>query len=187
MKFIISLLIFGSNFFKQIKCANLDCDLSADPSYEFLFSEYNETLSDQSKICGFKVGENQKDSDLNTELKNQDVQTIVYRTTSTPILPPELLKKFPRMSRCIFYNLSTTVVDCDWFKHAQGLKQLIFYRSEIPVLEDGKFVDLKNLLELDLKECGVEQIEVEAFLGLGKLKKLNLDALLKLFSLSMLV
>jgi Leucine-rich repeat (LRR) protein len=67
------------------------------------------------------------------------------------------------------------VVDRDWFKHAQGLKQLIFYRSEIPVLEDGKFVDLKNLLELDLKECGVEQIEKEAFLGLGKLEKLNLD------------
>jgi Leucine-rich repeat (LRR) protein len=156
---------------------NLDCDLSADPSYESLFSEYNETLS-ESKICGFKVGEDQKDSqdlNLDNELNNQDVQTIVYRTNSTPILPPELFKKFPRMTRCIFYKLSTTVVDRDWFKHAQGLKQLIFYRSEIPVLVDGNFVDLKNLLELDLKECGVEQIEVEAFLGLGKLEKLNLD------------
>jgi Leucine-rich repeat (LRR) protein len=67
------------------------------------------------------------------------------------------------------------VVDRNWFKIAQGLKQLIFYRSEIPVLEDGKFVDLKNLLELDLKECRVEQIEEEAFLGLEKLEKLNLD------------
>jgi Leucine-rich repeat (LRR) protein len=136
---------------------------------------YNETLSGQSNVCGFKVGEDQKDLNLDTELNNQDVQTIVYRTTSVPIPPPELFKKLPRMNRCIFFNLSSTVVDRDWFKHAQGLKQLIFYRSEIPVLEDGKFVELKNLLELDLKECGVEQIEEEAFLGLGKLEKLNLD------------
>jgi Leucine-rich repeat (LRR) protein len=172
------LLVLGFNFFEQINCVNIDCDLSADPSYESLLSEYNVSFSDQSKICGFKVGEHQKDSqdlNLDTELNNLDVQTIVYRTTSTPILPPELFKKFPRMNRCIFYNLSSTVVDRDWFKHAQGLKQLIFYRNEIPVLEDDKFVDLKNLLELDLKECRVEQIEVEAFLGLGKLEKLNLD------------
>jgi hypothetical protein len=171
------LLTLSFNFFKQISSVHLECDLSADPSYESLFSEYNETLS-KSKICGFKFDKNQKDFqdfNLGTELNNQEVQTIVYRTTSNPILPPELFKKFPRMNRCIFYNLSSTVVDRDWFKHAQGLKQLIFYRSEIPVLEAGKFVDLKNLLELDLKECGVEQIEEEAFLGLGKLEKLNLD------------
>ncbi len=115
---IISLLILGYNFFKQINSLNLDCDLSADPSYESLFLEYNETLS-ESKICGFKVGGDQKDSNLDTDLKNQDVQTIVYRTTSIPILPPELFKKFPRMNRCIFYNLSTTVVDRGWFKHAE--------------------------------------------------------------------
>jgi Leucine-rich repeat (LRR) protein len=175
MKFNISLLIFGLNFFKQINSVNIDCDLSADPSYESLFSEYNETLSDQSKICRLPVGEDLKDLNLETELNNQNVKTIVYTTTSTPILPPELFKKLPRMTRCIFYNLSTTVVDRNWFKIAQGLKQLIFYRSEIPVLEDGKFVDLKNLLELDLKECRVEQIEEEAFLGLEKLEKLNLD------------
>jgi Leucine-rich repeat (LRR) protein len=171
-------LILSCNFFKPINSVNLYCNLSADPSYESLLSEYNETLSDQSKICEFKVDEVQKDAeDLNLDFKlnNQDVQTIVYTTSSNPILPPELFKKFPRMNRCIFCNISTTVVDRDWFKHAQGLKQLIFYRSEIPVLEAGKFVDLKNLLELDLKECGVEQIEEEVFLGLGKLEKLNLD------------
>jgi Leucine-rich repeat (LRR) protein len=175
MKFFISLLIFGFNLVKLIKCVNLGCDLSADPSYESLLSEYNETLTDQSKICGFKVDDAQKDLNLDTELNNQNVQTIVYRTTSTPFLVSELFKKLPRMNRCIFYNLSTTVVDRDWFKHAQGIKKLIFYRSKIPVLGDSKFVDLKNLLELDLKECGVEHIEVEAFLGLGKLEKLNLD------------
>jgi hypothetical protein len=169
------LLILSFNFFKQIDSVHIDCDLSADPSYESLFSEYNDTLSNQSKICGFKVGEYQKDLTLETELNNQDVQTIVYTTTSIPILPPEMFKNLPRMSRCIFYNLSTTVGARDWFKPAQGLKQLIFYRSEFPVLESGKFVDLKNLLELDLKECGVEQIEEEAFLGLEKLEKLNLD------------
>jgi Leucine-rich repeat (LRR) protein len=169
------LLVLGFNFFKQISSVNLDCNLSADPSYESLFSVYNETLSGQSNVCGFKVGEDQKDLNLDTELNNQDAQLIVYTTTSIPILPPELFKNLPRMNRCIFYNLSTTVVDRDWFKHAQGLKQLIFYRSEIPVLEDGKFADLENLLELNLKECGVEQIEIEAFLFLGKLEKLILD------------
>lgn len=173
-------LILSATVFKLVYSVNLNCEIKDDPSYQSLFLEYNESLSENSFVCGFenrKNDSNELSLDIEHSLNktNQDVEAVIYTTTSIPILPSELFKNFPMLDTCIFYNLSKTLIQRDWFKNSQSLKTLIFYHSDIPKLGGLRFSDLPNLVSLELKKCRIAYISENAFSNLMKLEKLNLS------------
>jgi hypothetical protein len=83
-------------FLKLVSGYKLNCEIKSDRNYRDLFKALPATFKGNAKICGFQDGNATVDLNLDGNLnESSSVQTVVYTTTSIPILPAELYKKLP--------------------------------------------------------------------------------------------
>jgi Leucine-rich repeat (LRR) protein len=140
----------------------------------------NKYLTPNSQVCGFKIDGSKNSSEINFDFPvdgNTGDLTFIYTTTSIPILPAELFRKFSNKTLgCGLYKLQEAKLERDWFKHSGNLEHLFFGKNQILKLEGGKFVDLKKLDSLNLRRNWIKEIDKDAFAGLEKLRKLYLDS-----------
>jgi Leucine-rich repeat (LRR) protein len=176
MGLFIILVISFFNFAGSIK---VDCGIRSDPDFQGLFEDLKYYFAPNSQVCGFKVDRSENSSEINLDFpvdNKTEHLTFIYTTTSIPILPAELFKRFPDKSLgCGFYKLPSIEIERDWFKYAGNLSNLFFNQNRIPKLDSGKFVDLKKLKSLNLQRNSIEEIDKNTFAGLDSLTSLNLS------------
>ncbi len=173
-------LILIVNLLGSAESIEVDCGIREDLANRKMFIDLEDYLTPNSQVCGFKIDGSKNSSEINFDFpvdgRTGDL-TFVYTTTSIPILPVELFMKFPNKTLgCGFYKLAEAKLELDWFKHAGNLKHLFFSKNQNPKLEGGKFVDLKKLDSLNLRENSIKEIDKDAFAGLENLRKLYLDS-----------
>jgi Leucine-rich repeat (LRR) protein len=171
-------LILIVNLLGSTESIEVDCGLKEDPANQKMLKDLKDYLRPNSQVCGFKIDGSKNSSEINFDFPvdgNTGDLTFIYTTTSIPILPAELFRKFPEKTlSCGFYKLPETKLERDWFKHSGNLKHLFFSKNQIPKLEGRKFVDLQKLHSLNLRENSIKEIDKNAFAGLENLRNLYL-------------
>jgi hypothetical protein len=136
--------------FGSIESIEVDCGIKKNAKNQKFFKDLEQHLYSSSQACVFKIDESKNSSEINFEFpvsKNTNHLTFIYTTTSIPILPAELFRKFPNKTlSCGFYKLPMAIIERDWFQYSGNLKHLFFCKNKIPKLEGGKFFDLKNFI-----------------------------------------
>jgi Leucine-rich repeat (LRR) protein len=172
-------LILIVNLLELAESIEIDCGIRGYPANRKMLRDLKDYVSISIQICGFKIDGSKNSSEINFDFPvdgNTGDLTFIYTTTSMPILPAELFRKFPNKTwGCGFYKLTEAKLEGDWFKHAGNLKHLFFSNNRIPKLEGGKFVDLKELLSLNLRGNSIKEIDKDAFAGLENLRRLYLN------------
>jgi Leucine-rich repeat (LRR) protein len=173
-------LILIVNLLGSTESVKVDCGLKEDPANQEFFEDLEDYLTPNGQICGFKIDGSKNSSEINFDFPvdgNTGDLTFIYTTTSIPILPAELFRKFSNKTLgCGFYKLPEAKIERDWFKHAGNLEHLFFRENQIPKLGGGKFVDLKKLQSLNLRANSIKEIDKDAFAGLENLRKLFLNS-----------
>jgi hypothetical protein len=158
---LLIFLILIVSLFKLSACdsVQVDCGIKNDRKHRKSLLDESVFFTLYGQICGFKVDRSKNSSEINFNVPVDDKTehlAFIYTTTSIPILPAELFRKFPNKTlNCGFFNLASIKIERDWFKHAGNLKHLFFLRNRIPKLEGGKFVDLKKLVTLNLQRNSI--------------------------------
>lgn len=173
LKFSLILITLSASF-QFITSFKLSCGLEWDKKYRKIV---NAVATYNSYGCGFLFNESSEVSnELNVLHKPKksdgDVKTLLYELTSVPVITPQIWKKFPNLTSVVFYNLSNSKINNDWFKTGQTLVRLGFLTNNFPILESYKFVNIKKIIRLVFEKCGIELIDKNAFAGLKTLKTL---------------
>jgi Leucine-rich repeat (LRR) protein len=143
----------------------LDCEFAAHDKKlvnhffdEITFCEYKSDASGK-----FSIDANYNGSEI----------VLVFTRNPVPALKSDVFEKYPNIS-FMFYNVSTTDIDQQWFQNSQNMRELYFFKNHLSTLKSGRLVNLENLQNLILRVNSIQNIDEKAFDGLKELELLDL-------------
>ncbi|KAL0122447.1 hypothetical protein PUN28_007283 [Cardiocondyla obscurior] len=108
------------------------------------------------------------------EIMNTTIKLYLGSTTSKLKLQKNSLLGLRRAEILHLYNLEVSMLERFIL---QGLPSLTHFkiRGNVTSIDFDAFIDLANLLDLDLSYCHIQRISMDAFYGLEKVRKINLS------------
>lgn len=141
---------------------NLDCYFSLSWEYECSLNHIEVLDPSQNVVFGGEHIGNRT---------NDEVRIVRISNSETPFIIQQIFTTFPNIIELYIYNSNLQSID---IPHSIHLTEIYIYGNNISRIENGTFEDQTNVLHLNLRDNGIQEVDEGAFVGLEHLTSLNL-------------